>query len=124
MLGLAGWPYLGQSKLPSYALSDATAAKLMFCFAMGVWTPPCLNLGNAGLLNRAPRHLPLTVGKRWRCSRAMEGLGGWLAAKWRGAQRASSRIRESTRDRLGRDGQARASRGRGGALCGCLGVVG
>lgn len=66
--------YLSQSKLRlvryrgEVKMTCATAAKRMFCFAMGVWMPSCSNLGNADLLNRAPRHLPSIIGKRWRCS--------------------------------------------------------
>lgn len=113
----------------------ATAAKLMCCFAMDVWMPLCSNLGNADLVNRAPRYLPLAVGKRWRCSRGSGwtggcGLAGWLAAGWllagwQRAWRAESSEQGSGRapetaggtDELG---PAEA----GGALCGCSAVVG
>lgn len=79
------------------------------------------------LVNRTPRYLPLAVGKRWRCSRAVAGLeaAGWLragcglAAGWLAegvaCRELRARIRTSTRD-CGRDGQARASRGRGSSL--------
>lgn len=85
--------YRGQVKM-----TCATAAKLMFCFAMGVWIPSCSNLGNADQVNRAPRHLPLATGKRWRLQPGSGWIGSWLSAKWRGVQIASSRIRKSTRD--------------------------
>lgn len=100
------WLYIGQWKLRpvryrgpgTVRTTCATGAKLMFCFAMDLWMPSCSNLGNAALVSRAPRHLPLTIGNRWRCSPGSGWTGRWPAAKWRGVQIASSRIRDSTRD--------------------------
>lgn len=85
-VGLTGYlGYLSQSKLRlvryrgEAKTTCATPAKLTYCFAMDVWTPLRCNLGNADLLNRTPRYLPLATGKRWRSSRATDGLeAGWL----------------------------------------------
>lgn len=112
----------GQSKLRlvryrgEVKMTCATPAKLMLCLAMDVWIPSCSNLGNADHVSRAPRHLPLATGKRWRLQPGSGWTGGLAGCQMAGVQIASSRIRKSTRGRGGRDGQARASRGRGSSL--------